>query len=71
MTKQIKLFIFKLLGIKNYLRILQRTYFVLYRTGFLKYNPAYSYHYFVKKLINKGDIIIDIGANSELLTCRH
>jgi len=63
MTKYIKSFIFKLFGIKNYLRILQRTYFVLYQTGFLKCNPAYSYHYFVKRIINKGDTIIDIGAN--------
>ena len=63
MTKQIKRFIFKTLGLTNYLRILQRTYFLLYRTGLLKFNPFYSYHYFVKHLIDKGDIIIDIGAN--------
>jgi FkbM family methyltransferase len=63
MVKYIKLFIFKTLGLKNYLRILQRAYFLSYRMGLLKYNPTYSYHYFVKHLINKGDIIIDIGAN--------
>ena len=63
MTKQIKRFIFITLGLKNYLRILQRTYFLLYRTGLLKLNSAYSYHYFVKHLINKGDVILDIGAN--------
>jgi len=61
--KYVKLYIFKLFGLKNYLRILQQTYFVLYRTGFLKYDPTYSYHYFVKHFIDKGDIIIDIGAN--------
>ena len=63
MIKQIKRFIFKTLGLTNYLRILQRTYFLLYRTGLLKYNSNYSYHYFVKHLINKGDVILDIGAN--------
>ena len=63
MIKQIKYLIFKVVGLKNYLRILQRTYFLLYRTGVLKYYPAYSYHYFVKHLIDKGDVIIDIGAN--------
>jgi len=63
MTKQIKRFIFRTLGLKNYLRILQRTYFLFYRTGLLKYNPNYAYHYFAKNLINKGDVIIDIGAN--------
>ena len=63
MIRQIKRFIFKTLGLTNYLRILQRSYFILYRTGLLKLNSAYSYHYFVKHLINKGDVIIDIGAN--------
>jgi len=63
MTKYIKRFFFKILGLKNYLRLLQRTYFLLYYTGFLKRNPVYDYHYFAKHLINKGDIIIDIGAN--------
>jgi len=63
MIKQIKHFIFKILGIKNYLRILQWSYFLSYRMGLLKYSPTYSYHYFVKHLINKGDVIIDIGAN--------
>ena len=63
MAKYIKLLIFKTLGLKNYLRLLQRSYFLLYRVGLLKYNPNYDYHYFVKHLINKGDTIIDIGAN--------
>lgn len=63
MIKQIKRFIFKTLGLKNYLRVLQRTYFLLYRTGLLRYNSTYAYHYFVKHLINEGDVIIDIGAN--------
>jgi FkbM family methyltransferase len=63
MIKKVKLFIFKTLGLKNYLRILQRSYFLLYWTGLLKYNSTYSYHYFIKHLINKGDVIIDIGAN--------
>jgi len=63
MIKQIKRFIFKTLGIKNYLRILQRTYFLLYRTRLLKYNSNYDYHYFVKYLINEGDVVLDIGAN--------
>jgi len=63
MIKFIKRFIFKTLGLKNYLRILQKTYFLSYRTGLLRLNSTYSYHYFVKHLINEGDVIIDIGAN--------
>ena len=63
MIKLIKRLIFKFLGLKNYLRILQRTYLFLYNTGLLKFTSTYQYHYFVKHLINKGDVIIDIGAN--------
>ena len=63
MTKYIKRFLFKTLGLKNYLRVLQRTYFLLYRIGLLKHNSNYAYHYFIKHMINEGDVILDIGAN--------
>jgi FkbM family methyltransferase len=63
MIKQLKRFIFKSLSLKNYLRILQRGYFLFYKLGFLRGNANYSYHYFVKHLIDKGDVVIDIGAN--------
>jgi FkbM family methyltransferase len=69
MTKYIKRFIFKALGLTNYLRILQQTYFLLYRTGLLKYNSTYDCHYFVRHLINKGDVILDIGANLGYYSC--
>ncbi|KAA6301532.1 MAG: hypothetical protein EZS26_002276 [Candidatus Ordinivivax streblomastigis] len=63
MIKNLKNFIYKSLGLKNYLRLLQRGYFLAYKTGLLKGNRNYSYHHFVKTLIRKGDVIIDIGAN--------
>jgi FkbM family methyltransferase len=63
MTKQLKKLIFKTVGLKNYLRILQQGYFFAYKTGLLKGSKAYSYHYFVKNLIEEGDVVIDIGAN--------
>jgi FkbM family methyltransferase len=63
MVNVIKRFLCKSLSLENYLRILQRSYFLAYNTGFLKRNPDYSYHYFVKKLIKRGDVVIDIGAN--------
>ncbi|MDR3218301.1 MAG: FkbM family methyltransferase [Dysgonamonadaceae bacterium] len=63
MINQIKGFIFRSLGLENYLRILQRSYFLLYKTGVLKEDIGYACHYYVKKLIKKGDIVIDIGAN--------
>ncbi|MCO6497627.1 MAG: FkbM family methyltransferase [Chitinophagaceae bacterium] len=63
MTQSIKAFFYRNVSLENYLRILQRSYFFLYRTGYLKKNPIYKYHYFVKNLIQPGDTIIDIGAN--------
>lgn len=35
----------------------------MYRTGLLRQNTAYNYHYYVKQLIKRGDTVIDIGAN--------
>ncbi|MDR2585690.1 MAG: FkbM family methyltransferase, partial [Prevotellaceae bacterium] len=60
---KIKKILYSTLSRDNYLRTLQRSYFILYRLGVLKFSPKYAYHYFVKKLINKGDTILDIGAN--------
>ncbi|MDR1562637.1 MAG: FkbM family methyltransferase [Dysgonamonadaceae bacterium] len=63
MISLIKKLIFKYFKIEDYLRILQWLYFFSYKTGLLLPNKRYTYHYYVKKLINKGDTIIDIGAN--------
>jgi FkbM family methyltransferase len=35
----------------------------MYKTGLLKGKPVFEHHYFVRKLIKKGDFIVDIGAN--------
>ncbi|MCL1973857.1 MAG: FkbM family methyltransferase [Bacteroidetes bacterium] len=59
----IKKFLYTHLSCDNYLRVLQRCYFLLYHLGLLRFNPEYTCHYYVKKLINKGDTVIDIGAN--------
>ncbi|MDR1527846.1 MAG: FkbM family methyltransferase [Dysgonamonadaceae bacterium] len=63
MILYIKKLIFSHLKVENYLRILQRTYFFAYKAGLLRWNKNYACHYFVKKLIHKGDTVIDIGAN--------
>ncbi len=54
---------FKNLSLERYLSFLQASYFILYKTGLLKFSNVYTYHYYVKRLINKGDVVIDIGAN--------
>lgn len=63
MKDKLNKFIFKILSIDNYLRLLQRSYFLLYRIGILKFNRTYDLHYYVQNLIKKGDTVIDIGAN--------
>ncbi|GHV10114.1 hypothetical protein FACS1894162_2670 [Bacteroidia bacterium] len=62
-NKTLRTSAYKLLGQEKYLKILQRGYLFAYKMNFLKRNPNYEYHYFVKKLIKKGDVVIDIGTN--------
>ena len=63
MKNSIQKIIFRYLSIENYLRLLQRLFFVMYRWGLLKNKKEYEYHYYIKNLINEGDVVIDIGAN--------
>jgi FkbM family methyltransferase len=59
----IKKILARILSQGAYLRTLHRAFFLLYRIGFLKKKPAFSYHYFVKKLIKPDDVVVDLGAN--------
>lgn len=63
MIRNIKKFAYTKLGMEKYLRLLQRIYLLSYDLRILKLSPEYEYHYFDKNLINKGDTVIDIGAN--------
>ena len=54
---------FKILGLKNYLRVLHRSFHFMYANGMLKKDIIYKYHYFDANLILPGDTVIDIGAN--------
>lgn len=58
-----KLVLFKTLSFENYLFALSKFYFLSYNLGLLKKKPLYKYHYFLKSVIKKNDVIIDIGAN--------
>ncbi|MBB6463580.1 FkbM family methyltransferase [Flammeovirga kamogawensis] len=61
--KKIKKLIFLILPLKLYFLVLRRSFSICYKLNLLKKNSIYNYHYLVKKIINKGDVCIDIGAN--------
>ncbi|MEP7319156.1 MAG: FkbM family methyltransferase [Panacibacter sp.] len=63
MVDSIKAALYKMMGLHNYLRLLQRFFLFGYNTGILKRDKKYKWHYFVKNLIQPSDTIIDIGAN--------
>lgn len=55
--------LFALLGPARYLRVVSRSFFLLFRAGWLRSQPAYFDHYLVETLVQEGDRVIDIGAN--------
>lgn len=59
----IKQALYKILGVRNYLIVVSKLFFVSYTLGWLKTNKNFDCHYFIKKIVTKGDHVIDIGAN--------
>ncbi len=55
--------LYKSLSQRNYLKFLNTSFLTLYKTGLLKNNPSYKYHYFAKNLVSAGDTVLDLGAN--------
>jgi FkbM family methyltransferase len=67
--KTIRKFLYKTLSFERYLYILSRLYFFSYRLGIFKKNPTFLYPVFLRKIINKGNVVIDIGANLGYYSC--
>ncbi len=59
----VKKALFSILGVKTYLKLVSKAFFISLDCGLLRRKRAFDFHYFVKKLIRPGDTIIDIGAN--------
>ncbi len=51
------------MGQRAYLRTLHRLFRFAYTSGYLKNDPVYKYHYYVKNLIKPDDVIVDFGGN--------
>jgi FkbM family methyltransferase len=59
----VKRMLASLLSQRMYLRTLHRAFFFLYRLGWLKRDPQFKYHYFIRKVVQKDFTVIDLGAN--------
>lgn len=61
--KKLKSILNRILGQKRYLQLISSVFFSSYKKGWLKNNPSYYSHYFVRNLIKPGQTVIDIGGN--------
>lgn len=55
--------LYKTLPLESYLLAVSRLFFLTYRLGLGRRNPATEYVYHLPELVRTGDTVIDIGAN--------
>jgi FkbM family methyltransferase len=63
MARRIKALLYRVLGRRWYLYLVSQLFFLAYRTGLLRDDPEYACHYYVRRFVEPGDTVIDIGAN--------
>lgn len=63
MNKLIHKLLYKILPLRIYLRVVSSMLFALQRIGYGRYSEMLEYIYHLEKLISKGSVAIDIGAN--------
>ena len=60
---RIKRLLLSILSEQQYLRLLHRGFYALLDLGLLKGNRKFKFHYNIYSIINKKDVVLDIGAN--------
>lgn len=55
--------LYRTLPLEGYLRAVSRLFFLSQRLGMGRYHPATEYVYHLPRLVRRGDVCIDIGAN--------
>lgn len=63
LTQSIKRLLYRHLSLENYLKTLSWGFFAGFRLGLAPRSAAYEYPHFLKRLVSKGDTVLDIGAN--------
>ncbi len=63
MNRIIHKLLYRLLSLKGYLKVVSGMLFALQRLGWGRYNAATEYIFHLPKLIGRGGVAIDIGAN--------
>lgn len=63
MARRIKALLYRVLGRRWYLFLVSQLFFLAYRLGLLRDDPEYACHYYVRRFVERGDTVIDIGAN--------
>lgn len=61
--KIIKRILYKILSPKQYLKLLQRGFYIMYDLKLLRGNQSFKYHYLIRRVIQSDFTVVDIGAN--------